>query len=97
MTAASASAPPPPPGACDRRVATGPSPWSYVVLIVGLVLMVGPFLWMLLGSLKPEADFLASHADVPAVAGRRPTTTAGCSTSWTSRGSSSTRRSSRSP
>jgi multiple sugar transport system permease protein len=34
--------------------------WVYVLLIGGLVLMVGPFLWMLLGSLKPPADFLQS-------------------------------------
>lgn len=32
--------------------------WSYILLTGGLVLMVGPFLWMILGSLKPEADFL---------------------------------------
>jgi len=32
--------------------------WSYIFLIAGLALMVGPFLWMLLGSLKPESDFL---------------------------------------
>ena len=32
--------------------------WSYIFLIAGLALMIGPFLWMLLGSLKPESDFL---------------------------------------
>ncbi len=32
--------------------------WSYILLTGGLVLMVGPFLWMILGSLKPPADFL---------------------------------------
>ena len=32
--------------------------WSYIFLIAGLALMVGPFLWMVLGSLKPESDFL---------------------------------------
>ncbi len=32
--------------------------WIYALLIGGLVLMVGPFLWMVLGSLKPQADFL---------------------------------------
>ena len=31
---------------------------AYIVLGLGLVLMVGPFLWMVLGSLKPSADFL---------------------------------------
>jgi multiple sugar transport system permease protein len=30
----------------------------YAILIVGLILMVGPFLWMLLGSFKPQAEFL---------------------------------------
>ena len=34
------------------------STWSYVFLVGGLVLMVGPFLWMVLGSIKPESDFL---------------------------------------
>lgn len=32
----------------------------YAGLIVGMVLMVGPFLWMLLGSLKPQAEFLVN-------------------------------------
>ena len=27
---------------------------------LGIVVMVGPFLWMLLGSLKPQAEFLTS-------------------------------------
>ena len=31
---------------------------AYIVLIGGLVLMVGPFVWMVLGSFKPEGDFL---------------------------------------
>ncbi len=59
MTAVSAPAPVPP-----RRVQgggrTSSSTWAYVVLAGGLVLMVGPFLWMLLGSIKPEVDFLQS-------------------------------------
>jgi multiple sugar transport system permease protein len=33
---------------------------TYAFLVIGLVVMVGPFLWMLLGSIKPEADFLTS-------------------------------------
>jgi len=37
---------------------TAGSRWVYVLLVGGLVLMVGPFLWMLLGSIKPQADFL---------------------------------------
>jgi multiple sugar transport system permease protein len=32
----------------------------YAVLIVGLILMVAPFLWMLLGSFKPRGEFLQS-------------------------------------
>ncbi|HEX2756592.1 MAG TPA: carbohydrate ABC transporter permease [Candidatus Limnocylindrales bacterium] len=34
--------------------------WIYLLLILGILLMVGPFLWMLLGSLKPQAEFLVS-------------------------------------
>jgi multiple sugar transport system permease protein len=30
----------------------------YALLIAGLVLMIGPFLWMVLGSFKPQAEFL---------------------------------------
>ena len=30
----------------------------YVLLFLGLLLMVGPFLWMVLGSFKPQAEFL---------------------------------------
>jgi len=37
---------------------------TYAFLVVGLVLMVGPFLWMLLGSIKPEADFLTSTPSI---------------------------------
>lgn len=32
--------------------------WVYLLLIFGILLMVGPFLWMILGSLKPQAEFL---------------------------------------
>jgi multiple sugar transport system permease protein len=55
MTAA-ASAPALP----TRRLkpGSGAAAWAYALLIIGLALMVGPFLWMVLGSLKPEADFL---------------------------------------
>jgi len=36
-------------------------PWGlYIVLALGLVLMVGPFLWMLLGSLKTPSELLAT-------------------------------------
>src|SRR4029079_7993573 len=34
--------------------------WIYAPRPIGLLLMVGPFLWMLLGSLKPQAEFLIS-------------------------------------
>jgi multiple sugar transport system permease protein len=30
--------------------------WVYVVLTVGLMLLAGPFIWMLLGSFKPDAE-----------------------------------------
>jgi multiple sugar transport system permease protein len=30
----------------------------YLLLVLGLVLVVGPFLWMVLGSFKPQAEFL---------------------------------------
>jgi multiple sugar transport system permease protein len=33
-----------------------PVPWVYAVLIAGLVLLVGPFLWMLLGSFRPDRE-----------------------------------------
>lgn len=33
-----------------------PQPWVYVVLTGGLVLLVGPFLWMLLGSFRPDRE-----------------------------------------
>ncbi len=47
------------PGGAAGTRRTG-SWWIYLLLIVGILLMVGPFLWMLLGSLKTEAEFLAS-------------------------------------
>ncbi|MFC8850504.1 MULTISPECIES: carbohydrate ABC transporter permease [unclassified Micromonospora] len=31
-------------------------PWVYVVLAGGLAVLVGPFVWMLLGSVKPDAE-----------------------------------------
>ena len=34
--------------------------WIYLLLIIGILLMVGPFLWMLLGSLKTQGEFLVS-------------------------------------
>ena len=64
MTAASAPAPAlarPAPGGGR----TSPNMWIYVLLVGGLVLMVGPFLWMLLGSIKPQADFLRAPTLMP--------------------------------
>ena len=34
------------------------NPLIWVVLLLGLVLMVAPFLWMVLGSFKPQGEFL---------------------------------------
>jgi multiple sugar transport system permease protein len=45
--------------------------WIYLLLILGLLLMVGPFLWMLLGSLKPQAEFLVNP---PTFLPKAPTT-----------------------
>jgi multiple sugar transport system permease protein len=42
-----------------RRAAAGEAhaqPWIYVVLTGGLVLLVGPFLWMLQGSFRPNRE-----------------------------------------
>jgi multiple sugar transport system permease protein len=49
---------PTPTGEAGRR-AVG-TWWIYLLLLLGILLMVGPFLWMLLGSLKPQGEFLAS-------------------------------------
>ncbi|MGZ6268276.1 MAG: carbohydrate ABC transporter permease [Candidatus Limnocylindrales bacterium] len=38
---------------------------TYVLLVGGLALMVGPFLWMVLGSIKPQADFLHNPTLLP--------------------------------
>ena len=54
MTAATAPRLP----ARTAKPGTQSSIWAYVLLVGGLLLMVGPFLWMVLGSIKPEADFL---------------------------------------
>ncbi len=45
--------------------------WIYALLTLGIVLMVGPFLWMLLGSLKPQAEFLVNP---PTFLPKNPTT-----------------------
>ncbi len=59
--AAPASVPAPAPKLPDPATESGRTSSSrrtYIVLTVGLVIMVGPFLWMVLGSLKPAGDFL---------------------------------------
>ena len=44
-----------------RRELAGRAPWWLIALLLaGLVVMIGPFVWMLLGSLKPERELLAS-------------------------------------
>ena len=37
----------------------------YVLLFFGLLLMVGPFIWMVLGSFKPQAEFLRAPTWFP--------------------------------
>jgi len=53
-----ATAPEPPRRRRGRRAVGEPHPlpWVYVVLTGGLVLLVGPFLWMLLGSFRPDRE-----------------------------------------
>ena len=60
MTAISAPPPAQPMSTSASGRRTAGTWWVYVLLILGIVLMVGPFLWMLLGSLKPQAEFLVS-------------------------------------
>jgi multiple sugar transport system permease protein len=43
----------------STREVAGRAPWwLFVLLLGGLVLMVGPFIWMLLGAFKTNPDFL---------------------------------------
>lgn len=43
-----------------RRELAGRAPWwLYVLLFAGLLLMIGPFVWMLLGAFKPSAELRA--------------------------------------
>src|ERR671915_488508 len=39
-----------------RRARGGGGLWLHLVLVVGLVIMVVPFVWMLLGSFKPTPE-----------------------------------------
>jgi multiple sugar transport system permease protein len=43
----------------DRDDSVRTPPWIYAVLLVGLVLVVIPFLWMLISSFKPEGEVRA--------------------------------------
>jgi len=52
------AAPPPRASAAPAGKARGQRILLYLLLGLGLVLVVGPFLWMVLGSLKPQAEFL---------------------------------------
>ena len=61
------SLPPPPvvsarePRVAGQRPADRRVQWLlYAVLIIGLILMVAPFAWMVLGSFKPRGEFLQS-------------------------------------
>jgi multiple sugar transport system permease protein len=52
----------------DKGPRRGASPGSiavYILLFFGLLLMVGPFLWMVLGSFKPQAEFLRAPTWLP--------------------------------
>ena len=41
--------------------------WLYILLGIGVILLVGPFIWMLLGSIKTTGEVRAGAADlVPA-------------------------------
>ena len=54
--------------AVDRGPRRGVSRGSivvYVLLFLGLLLMVGPFIWMVLGSFKPQAEFLRAPTWLP--------------------------------
>lgn len=42
-----------------RRRGAQDSLWVYAVLVLGLIVMVGPFVWMLLSSFKPEGEIRA--------------------------------------
>ncbi|HEX5823792.1 MAG TPA: carbohydrate ABC transporter permease [Candidatus Limnocylindrales bacterium] len=71
MTAIAARpAPGPLPSGAAGRKPRG-AVWVYVLLVLGILLMVGPFLWMLLGSLKPQAEFLVNP---PTFLPKTPTT-----------------------
>jgi multiple sugar transport system permease protein len=57
-------------GPLDRRVDRRARMVLYLLLTLGLVLMVAPFVWMLLGAFKPRGEFLQS---VPSWLPQNPT------------------------
>ncbi len=66
--AAPAAAPATPAVLRDRRPRRGLSRGSllvYVLLFLGLLLMIGPFIWMVLGSFKAQAEFLRAPTWLP--------------------------------
>src|SRR4026209_1585933 len=71
MTAVQArSAPPPLPVGQAGQRARGRW-WIYLLLSLGILLMVGPFIWMVLGSFKTPGEFLVSP---PTLLPAQPTT-----------------------
>ena len=78
---------------------TGGRAWVYVVLSLGLVLLVGPFVWMLFGSVTPESDLRKVPPSLVPDEFTLENLTASCSPAWTSRRTSPTASScpSRSP
>jgi multiple sugar transport system permease protein len=42
-----------------------PNVLLYVLLFIGILLVVGPFIWMLIGSFKPQGDFLRNPTFLP--------------------------------
>jgi multiple sugar transport system permease protein len=64
--AAPASVPVPAADSGSRRGISRGSIAVYVLLFLGLLLMVGPFIWMVLGSFKPQAEFLRAPTWFPA-------------------------------
>ncbi len=69
----------------------------YVLLTLGLVLMIAPFVWMVLGSFKAQGEFLRLPPTWLPEAAHVQQLSSASSTNWTCRASSSTRSSSRSP
>ena len=48
----------------DREVKGRPPWWLYVLLSLGMLAMIGPFVWMLLGTFKTQPDFLKTTPTV---------------------------------